>query len=64
MPSKKRERIRGKHKRSERIAELSEELFEQHYDEDSAPADLGDVIELICLMADQLKELSSKESEK
>jgi hypothetical protein len=60
MASKKRERIRGKYKRSERIAELAETLFNEHFDEDSAPADLGDVIELLCLMADQIKELSEK----
>lgn len=60
MAGKKRERIRGKFKRSERIAELAEQLFNEHFDEDSAPADLGDVIELLCLMADQIKELSEK----
>ena len=59
--TKKREKIRGKYKRAERIAELSEMLYDQHFDEDSAPADLGDVIELICLMADQMKELTSSE---
>jgi hypothetical protein len=57
---KKRERIRGKNKRLERILELSDFLFTEHYNEDTAPADLGDVIELICLMADQLKEISEK----
>jgi len=60
MTNKKRERIRGKYKRCDRIAELAEKLFEEHFDEDSAPADLGDVIELLCLMADQIKELSEK----
>lgn len=61
MATKKRERIRGKYKRAERITELAEKLYDEHFDEDSAPADLGDVIELICLMADQLKEMSVKE---
>jgi hypothetical protein len=56
----KRERIRGKNKRLERILELSDHLYEDHYNEDTAPADIGDVIELICLIADQIKETSEK----
>jgi hypothetical protein len=57
MALRKREKIRGKNKRMERISELAETLFQEHYNEDSAPADVGDVIELVCLIADQLKEL-------
>lgn len=53
----KRERVRGKYKRLERIVELSEEIFEDQFDEDTAPADMGDVIELLCLVVDQLKEM-------
>lgn len=55
---KKRERVRGKHKRMERIAELAEEIYEDQFNEDTPPADMGDVVELICLIADQLKEVS------
>lgn len=53
----KRERVRGKHKRLERISELVEEIFDDQFDEDTAPADIGDVIELLCLVVDQLKEM-------
>ena len=58
---KKRERVRGKYKRMERIAELADLVFEDQFDEDTAPADIGDVIELLCLVVDQLKELSQKQ---
>jgi len=61
MVGKKRERIRGKHKRSEKIAELAEKLFDEQFDEDTVPVDIGDIVELLCLMADQIKELSEKE---
>lgn len=53
----KRERVRGKHKRLERISKLVEEIFEDQFDEDTAPADIGNVIELLCLVVDQLKEM-------
>jgi hypothetical protein len=56
----RRERIRGKNKRLERIIELSDHLYEEQYNEDTVPVDIGDVIELICLIADQLKEISEK----
>jgi len=58
MAKKRREKVRGKYKRMERIAELSEIIFEEQFDEDTAPADQGDVIELLCLVVDQLKEIS------
>ena len=61
MPKKKRERVRGKYKRMERITELSDQIFDDQFDEDTAPADIGDVIELLCLVVDQLKELSQKQ---
>ena len=53
----RRKRVRGKYKRLERITELAEEIFEDQFDEDTAPADIGDVIELLCLVVDQLKEM-------
>ena len=53
----KRTRVRGKYKRLERIEELAENIFEEQFDEDTAPADIGDVIELLCLVVDQLKEM-------
>jgi hypothetical protein len=53
----KRKRVRGKYKRLERITELAEEIFEDQFNEDTAPADIGDVIELLCLVVDQLKEM-------
>lgn len=53
----KRSRVRGKHKRLERISELAEEIFEDQFNEDTAPADIGDIIELLCLVVDQLKEI-------
>jgi len=53
----KRTRIRGKHKRLDRIVELADEIFEEQFNEDTAPADIGDVIELLCLVVDQLREL-------
>ena len=61
MAKKKRERVRGKYKRMSRIIDLSETLHREQFDEDSAPADIGDVIELLCLVVDQLKEISGKE---
>jgi len=53
----KRARVRGKYKRLERIMQLADEIFEDQFNEDTAPADIGDVIELLCLVVDQLKEL-------
>lgn len=53
----KRKRVRGKFKRLDRIKELAEEIFEDQFNEDTAPADIGDVIELICLLVDQLQEM-------
>jgi hypothetical protein len=53
----KRKRVRGKYKRLERITKLAEEIFEDQFDEDTVPADIGDVIELLCLVVDQLKEM-------
>lgn len=60
MISKKRTRVRGKYKRMERIYSLAEQIFEDQFDEDTPPADTGDVVELLCLVVDQLKELSGK----
>jgi len=59
----KRVRVRGKHKRLERIKELADEIFEEQFDEDTAPADIGDVIELLCLVVDQLRELKEFKKE-
>ena len=53
----KRTKVRGKYKRLERIRELAENIFEDQFNEDTAPADIGDVIELICLVVDQLSEM-------
>ena len=53
----KRKKVRGKYKRLERISELAEGIFEDQFNEDTAPADIGDVIELLCLVVDQLQEL-------
>lgn len=53
----KRTRVQGKYKRLERMMLLADEIFEDQFDEDTAPADIGDVIELLCLVVDQLKEL-------
>lgn len=53
----KRKKVRGKYKRLERIRELSEEIFEDQFNEDTAPADIGDVIELLCLLVDQFQEM-------
>ena len=61
MAKKRRERVGGKYKRMARITELSDQIFEQQFDEETAPADIGDVIELLCLVVDQLKELSGKQ---
>lgn len=49
--------MRGKYKRLERIRELADIIFEDQFDEDTAPADIGDVIELLCLVVDQLHEM-------
>lgn len=61
MAKAKREKVRGKHKRMARIVELSEALFSEQMNEDTAAIDVSDLIELVCLMADQLKEISGKE---
>jgi len=53
----KRTRVRGKYMRLDRIVKLAEEIFKDQFDEDTAPADVGDVIELLCLVVDQLREL-------
>lgn len=53
----KRAKVRGKYKRLERIRELADIIFEDQFDEDTAPADIGDVIELLCLVVDQLHEM-------
>ena len=53
----KREKVRGKYKRMERIRDLAECIFKDQFDEDTAPADIGDVIELLCLVVDQLHEI-------
>ena len=53
----RREKVRGKYKRMERIRELSDSIFKDQFDEDTAPADIGDIIELLCLVVDQLHEI-------
>lgn len=53
----KRTKVRGKYKRLEKISKLANEIFEEQFNEDTAPADIGDIIKLLCLVVDQLKEL-------
>ena len=57
---KKYKKIKDKDERLKKILELSDYLYEEHFNENTASADLGDIIELMCLVADQLKELNEK----
>jgi hypothetical protein len=56
----KRTKVRGKYKRMDRISELADQVFEDQFNEETPPADTGDLVELLCLLVDQLKELSGK----
>ena len=40
------------------IEKTSKSLFEEQFDEDTVPVDMGDVIRLLCTISEYLKETS------
>jgi hypothetical protein len=51
---------RGRPSDIERMKRMISEIHDEQFDEDTAPADIGDIIELLKLMIDYIARLEKK----